>query len=114
MRRLSIRWRLTLWYSAVLAGVLAVFGISVYLLMQRGLQNPDQRESVDPDDRDRGPALSLARAAGFFAIGSNASMRGIPRLISRSPLVDGTIWMRGERIRDRGLPRPSKSSRGRP
>ena len=38
MKRLSIRWRLTLWYSAVLAGVLAVFGISVYLLMQRGLQ----------------------------------------------------------------------------
>ena len=38
MSRLSIRWRLTLWYSAVLAGVLAVFGISVYLLMQRGLQ----------------------------------------------------------------------------
>ena len=36
MSRLSIRWRLTLWYGAVLAGVLAVFGTSVFLSMRRG------------------------------------------------------------------------------
>ena len=34
MSRLSIRWRLTLWYGAVLATVLAVFGVSVYLMMR--------------------------------------------------------------------------------
>ena len=28
MTGLSIRWRLTLWYGAVLATVLAVFGVS--------------------------------------------------------------------------------------
>jgi two-component system, OmpR family, heavy metal sensor histidine kinase CusS len=31
---LSIRWRLTLWYGAVLAVVLAAFGTAVYLTMR--------------------------------------------------------------------------------
>jgi heavy metal sensor kinase len=34
---LSIRWRLTLWYGAVLALVLAVFGGTVYLMMRHAL-----------------------------------------------------------------------------
>ena len=34
MSRLSIRWRLTLWYGVALATVLAVFGVSVYLMMR--------------------------------------------------------------------------------
>ena len=37
MSRLSIRWRLTLWYGAVLAAVLTVFGVSVYLMMRHVL-----------------------------------------------------------------------------
>jgi heavy metal sensor kinase len=37
MRRLSIRWRLTLWYGAVLAAVLTAFGGAVYLMMRHGL-----------------------------------------------------------------------------
>src|SRR5208283_2123083 len=43
MSRLSIRWRLTLWYGAVLAGVLAVFGTSVFLLSKRELQKRTSR-----------------------------------------------------------------------
>jgi heavy metal sensor kinase len=35
MRGLSIRWRLTLWYGAVLAAVLLLFGGSVYLTMRQ-------------------------------------------------------------------------------
>ena len=54
MSRLSIRWRLTLWYGAVLAGVLAVFGTSVFLLLRRELQNRTSRALLDPDVRDRG------------------------------------------------------------
>jgi hypothetical protein len=34
---LSIRWRLTLWYGAVLALVLAIFGGAVYLMMRHAL-----------------------------------------------------------------------------
>ena len=37
MRRLSIRWRLTLWYGTVLALILIGFSGAVYLLMQRHL-----------------------------------------------------------------------------
>ncbi|RUL87921.1 heavy metal sensor histidine kinase [Tautonia sociabilis] len=37
MNRLSIRWKLTLWYGAVLAAVLAVFGGAVYLMMRHEL-----------------------------------------------------------------------------
>lgn len=37
MRRLSIRWRLTLWYGIVLSVILAGFSGAVYLLMQRHL-----------------------------------------------------------------------------
>jgi heavy metal sensor kinase len=37
MRRPSIRWRLTLWYGAVLAAVLTAFGGAVYLMMRHGL-----------------------------------------------------------------------------
>jgi hypothetical protein len=37
MGRLSIRLRLTLWYGAVLAAVLAAFGTSVYLMMRQAL-----------------------------------------------------------------------------
>jgi heavy metal sensor kinase len=37
MKRLSIRWRLTLWYGLVLATVLAVFGAAVFVTMRHGL-----------------------------------------------------------------------------
>ena len=34
MKRLSIRWRLTLWYGGVVAALLAIFGTAVYLTMR--------------------------------------------------------------------------------
>ena len=37
MSRLSIRWRLTLWYGVVLGAVLAAFGGAVYLMMRHEL-----------------------------------------------------------------------------
>lgn len=42
MRRLSIRWKLTLWYGTVLAVVLAGFGAAVYFTMRHQM-----RERVD-------------------------------------------------------------------
>ena len=61
MSRLSIRWRLTLWYGAVLTGVLAVFGTSVFLLLRRELQNRTSRALLDSDVRDRRRAHSRPR-----------------------------------------------------
>jgi len=110
MKRLSIRWRLTLWYSAVLAGVLAVLGISVYLLMQRGLQI---RTSESLSIQMTVIEDQLSRSQGRWGLRDR-----LERQYARHPAfdiqvsdVDGTIWMRGDRIRDRGLPPPSKPPR---
>jgi heavy metal sensor kinase len=107
MKRLSIRWRLTLWYSAVLAGVLAVLGISVYLLMQRGLQI---RTSESLSIQMTVIEDQLSRSQGRWVLRDR-----LERHYARHPAfdiqvsdVDGTIWMRGDRIRDRGLPPPSQ------
>jgi two-component system, OmpR family, heavy metal sensor histidine kinase CusS len=107
MRRLSIRWRLTIWYSAVLAGVLAVFGISVYLLMKRGLQIRT-RESLLIQMTVIEDQLSRSQ-------GGRGLRDRLERQYARHPAFDiqitdgnGTTWMRGDRIRDRGLPPPSK------
>jgi heavy metal sensor kinase len=37
MKRLSIRWRLTIWYGAVLSAILIAFSTGVYLLMRHDL-----------------------------------------------------------------------------
>jgi heavy metal sensor kinase len=43
----SIRWRLTLWYSLALAGVLLAFGVLVYSLLARGLYQRLDRVLLD-------------------------------------------------------------------
>ena len=63
MRRLSIRWRLTLWYGAVLLVMLIGFSGAVYLLMQRHLLTLNDsalREELDEltDEVGRVEALS--------------------------------------------------------
>jgi heavy metal sensor kinase len=51
MRRLSVRWKLTLWYGGVLAAVLAAFGTAVYLTMRHHLlQRIDQGLSEELAD----------------------------------------------------------------
>jgi heavy metal sensor kinase len=107
MSRLSIRWRLTLWYGAVLAAVLVVFGASVFLLMSHTLQYRT------------GEALSIQMAVIEDQLGRtlNPAMLKdrIRRLYGRHPAFDiqvtgsdGTVWMRGDRIIERGLPAPHR------
>ncbi len=110
MSRLSIRWRLTLWYSAVLAAVLAVFGVSVYFLTKQGLQNRTS-ESLLIQTTVIEDALSLSRSQGRGVIRDR-----LERQYSRHPAfdiqitdLDGQIWMRGDRVRERGLPPPLKT-----
>ncbi len=63
MRRLSIRWRLTLWYGIVLSAILIGFSVAVYLLMQRhllSLTEAAMREELDEvaDEVKRATSLS--------------------------------------------------------
>jgi heavy metal sensor kinase len=105
MSRLSIRWRLTLWYGAVLVAVLAVFGSSVFLLMSRELRNRTSR------------ALSIQMTVIEEQVGRIKSQRivqeRLQRLYSHHPAFDiqvtgsdETLWMRSDRILSRRLPGP--------
>ncbi len=63
MRRLSIRWRLTLWYGAVLSAILLCFCGAVYLLMERhllALTDATLREELDELAAEVDRADSLA------------------------------------------------------
>ncbi len=63
MRRLSIRWRLTLWYGAVLSVILLGFCGAVYLLMERhllALTDATLREELDELATEVSRAKSLA------------------------------------------------------
>lgn len=106
MRRLSIRWRLTLWYGGVLAGVLVVFGVSVFLLMKAELGKHAER------------ALShqaTAIAQQLSALSREGDLR--EQLADHAfwhPDYDVQIsgpgreaWNRSERVATAGLPPPS-------
>ena len=105
MRRPSIRWRLTLWYGAVLAAVLSAFGGAVYAMMRHGLiartdavlagelqeMADDVEATADWAKLSRQWARRFARRGGYEFRVSRGSGR---------PLL------RSERLRAQGLPVP--------
>jgi len=106
MSRLSIRWRLTLWYGAVLAAVLGVFGTSVFLFMSRGLRNRIDRELSDQMAVIEGQlAWSIPQVASQELAARHARHPAFDTQVTGS---DGSIVMRSERIRQRGLPAASR------
>lgn len=109
MRQPNIRWRLTLWYGAVLAAVLLVFSASVYLLMIRLLQTRTDRGleaqmAVIEDQIHRAPSAEVLRErlTWQFAIHPVYEMQ-----ITENG--DAT-WLRSERIVDAGLPLARQSA----
>src|SRR4051812_15600649 len=106
MSRLSIRWRLTLWYGAVLAAVLGVFGTSVFLFMSRGLRNRIDRELSDQMAVIEGQlAWSRPQVASQELAARHARHPAFDTQVTGS---DGSIVMRSERIGQRGLPAASR------
>jgi two-component system heavy metal sensor histidine kinase CusS len=108
MSGLSIRWRLTLWYGAVLAGVLGIFGTSVFLSMRRGLQNRTSRSLANQmivieDELARTkPEVLHSRLKAHYS--------RHPAFDLQVTGADGSILLRSERILERGLPAPSLPS----
>ncbi len=111
MNRLSIRWRMSLWYSAVLAGILAIFGISVYLLMQRGLQNRTNK-SLAVHMAVLEDQLTRFRQSSEIRDWLQRQYARHPALDVQVTAADGSIWLRGDRIRNAGLPAPKASTAG--
>ena len=108
MSRLSIRWRLTLWYGAVLAGVLAVFGASVFLLLKRDLQKRTSRALLIQ--------MSVIEDELTHVQNRTRMEERLERLLMRHPDVDiqvsrndGSLTIRSDRIHDRGLPPPRRA-----
>ena len=111
MNPLSIRWRMSLWYSAVLAGILAIFGISVYLLMQRGLQNRTNKSlavqmAVIEDQ------LTRFRQSSEIRDWLQRQYARHPALDVQVTAADGSIWLRGDRISNAAL-RSAEGDHGR-
>ena len=103
MNQLSIRWRLTLWYGAVLAAVLAVFSVSVYLLMSRLLEsktdeylNHQMVVMEDAIDRAGDETALREKLAEQFAMHPVYEMQVTEN-------GDNT-WLRSQRIDRIGLP----------
>jgi two-component system, OmpR family, heavy metal sensor histidine kinase CusS len=117
VRRLSIRWRLTLWYGAVLLVILLGFSGAVYVLMQRHLLTLNDsalREELDEltDEVGRVEALSslpdvlrlrfpghegyelqVGTVAGkslFRSVGIGS--KGLPHPVVLQPGVDGPTY----------------------
>jgi heavy metal sensor kinase len=106
MSRLSIRWRLTLWYGAVLATALTVCGMSVYLMMRHALL---ARTGSGMNMEATEVAEEVARARDRSNLGT-----WLQRRFARHPGYDiqvstpqGEAIFRSDRIREAGLPRPS-------
>jgi heavy metal sensor kinase len=106
MGRPSIRWRLTLWYGAVLAAVLAAFGAAVYLIMRHHLVaridaelEEELQEVVDDVESSADwPSLSGRWARRFARRGGYQFQVGPPR---------GEALARGDRLGPTGLGVPA-------
>jgi heavy metal sensor kinase len=105
MSRLSIRWKLTLWYGTVLSAVLALFGASIYLMMRHVLLTRTGTgmgmESAEVEEE-------VARARDRATLG-----QWLERRFARHPGYDiqvrvphGEVLFRSDRVRTEGLPSP--------
>jgi heavy metal sensor kinase len=105
MSRLNIRWRLTLWYGAVLAAVLIIFAATVDLLMVRLLQSRTDRNleaqlAVIEDQIGRAEDADVLRERLVWQF-------AIHPVFEMQVTEDGDdAWLRSERIVESGLPAP--------
>lgn len=103
--RLPIRWRLTLWYGAVLAAVLTIFAAAVDLLMTGLLQFRTDRNLEHQ-------VVVIEEQIGRLGE-TEALRRRLAEQFHSHPVIDmqvtedgGRAWLRSERIREIGLPLP--------
>jgi len=105
MSRLSIRWRLTLWYGAVLAAVLAVFSVSVYVLMDRLLQSrTDQTLAHQMEVME----VQINRVNDERSLREELAWQFAHHPVYEMQVTENgdAAWLRSQRIADIGLPRP--------
>lgn len=107
--RLPIRWRLTLWYGAVLAAVLTIFAAAVDLLMTGLLQMRTDR------NLEHQVAVIEEQIGQFHD--AKALRTRLGSLFNKHPAFEMQVtqdgdraWFRSEGVRTYGLPRPESSA----
>lgn len=106
MKRLKVRWRLTLWYGAVLTAIVVGFGGAVYGLMQRNLI---ARADFELDEELTELALEVRLARNEQDLREQLRRRFFQhasfdfRIVAR----DGRDVFRSERLVDAPLPQPA-------
>jgi two-component system heavy metal sensor histidine kinase CusS len=105
MRRLSIRWRLTLWYGIVLSAILAGFSIAVYALMRHhllDLTDATLREELVELEVEIGRARGLASSPEELEI----RFVGPDGYVYQVGTMEGKTIFRSVEIKSAGLPGP--------
>jgi two-component system, OmpR family, heavy metal sensor histidine kinase CusS len=105
VRSLSIRWRLTLWYGAVLSVILLGFCAAVYLLMERhllSLTDATLREELD----ELGAEVTRARSLAELPAGLELRFPGQEGYELQVGTLTGELLFRSVGIGSKGLPRP--------
>jgi heavy metal sensor kinase len=106
MGTLSIRWRLTLWYGAVLALILSFFGASVYIMMRHALL---ARAGAGLLMESAEVEQEIGRASGGQVMKTWLERRFAhhPGFDIQVATAQGEPIFRSDRIHDTGLPFPS-------
>jgi two-component system, OmpR family, heavy metal sensor histidine kinase CusS len=105
MKRLSIRWKLTLWYGGVLAVVLLVFGAAVFFTMRH--------QFLERIDQGLAEELAEVRYEVKQATDADALLKWLERRFSRHEGIDfqitrpnGDRFFVNQRLIDKSLPIP--------
>lgn len=106
MSRLNIRWRLTLWYGAVLAAVLVLFGSSVYLMMRHGLL-ARTGAGMGMEATDVAEEVARSRDRPTLGVWLERRFSGHPGYDIQVSVPGGAALFRSRRIKADGLPAPS-------
>jgi two-component system heavy metal sensor histidine kinase CusS len=105
MTNLSIRWRLTAWYGAVLSAILAGFSVAVYLLMQHhllALTDAALRGEFTEFGDEVGRASSLSELPEDL----RSRFSGVEGHEFELSTLDGEPLFRSRGVAPTGLPRP--------
>ncbi|RUL84013.1 sensor histidine kinase [Tautonia sociabilis] len=106
MKGLSIRWKLTAWYGAVLAAVLAAFGAAVYLTMRHQLYG-QVASGLLMEMGEVNDEVGRARDLASLRAGLNRRFTRHPSYDIQVTTPSGEVLLRSERIRPDGLPVPA-------
>lgn len=111
MTRLSIRWKLTLWYGGVLAAVLVAFGMSVFLMMRGHLLARTDLE-LDEELHELGMEVSFAHDEADLRDQLQRRFGTHESFVFQVARPDGQAFFRSDDLKGNPLPVPDVASRG--